>query len=84
MVSHFINDKLKLRDTVFPPRMTAFGSLLNALTDPKEHFQPTNINFSLLPPLEDDVLKGRKNKKAKRDCMLKHAKEGFNQWEVLY
>jgi methylenetetrahydrofolate--tRNA-(uracil-5-)-methyltransferase len=39
-------------DQAIPPRSTAIGSLLNAITEPKKHFQPTNINFGLFPPLD--------------------------------
>lgn len=39
-----------------PPRASAFGSLVNYVTqaNPK-HFQPANITFDLLPPLEKRV-----------------------------
>lgn len=39
-----------------PPRVSAFGSLVNYVTqaNPK-HFQPANITFDLLPPLEKRV-----------------------------
>jgi methylenetetrahydrofolate--tRNA-(uracil-5-)-methyltransferase len=43
-------------DPLPPPRATAFGSLMNYLTnaDPKK-FQPANITFDLLPPLDRKV-----------------------------
>ncbi len=39
-----------------PPRATALGSLVNYITqaDPKK-FQPANITFDLLPPLEKKI-----------------------------
>ena len=39
-----------------PPRASAFGSLAHYIThaDPK-HFQPANITFDLLPPLDERV-----------------------------
>ena len=39
-----------------PPRASAFGSLVHYIThaDPK-NFQPANITFDLLPPLEHRV-----------------------------
>jgi len=48
---------------VAPPRATALGSLVNYITnaDPKK-FQPANITFDLLPPLEKKV----------RDRQLRH------------
>ncbi|MBE8162695.1 MAG: methylenetetrahydrofolate--tRNA-(uracil(54)-C(5))-methyltransferase (FADH(2)-oxidizing) TrmFO [Bdellovibrionaceae bacterium] len=77
-----------------PPPQSAFGALLNAITEDKDHFQPTNINFSLFKPLtEKDIarlqgnllsteqkLKGRKNKQARRDLQIKNAQYYFNQW----
>jgi len=43
-------------DPVPPPRASAFGSLVHYIThaDPK-NFQPANITFDLLPPLEGHV-----------------------------
>jgi methylenetetrahydrofolate--tRNA-(uracil-5-)-methyltransferase len=48
---------------VAPPRATALGSLVHYIThaDPKK-FQPANITFDLLPPLEKKV----------RDRKLRH------------
>ena len=48
---------------VAPPRVTALGSLMNYVTnaDPKK-FQPANITFDLLPPLEKKI----------RDRQLRH------------
>jgi methylenetetrahydrofolate--tRNA-(uracil-5-)-methyltransferase len=55
---------LGARETpVAPPRTTALGSLVNYITqaDPKK-FQPANITFDLLPPLEKKI----------RDRQLRH------------
>jgi len=43
-------------EPVPPPRASAFGSLMHYIThaDPK-NFQPANITFDLLPPLEERV-----------------------------
>ncbi|MGB9106188.1 MAG: FAD-dependent oxidoreductase, partial [Terriglobales bacterium] len=39
-----------------PPRSTAFGSLVNYITQSDAHdFQPANITFDLLPSLEKKV-----------------------------
>ncbi|HEY7354101.1 MAG TPA: methylenetetrahydrofolate--tRNA-(uracil(54)-C(5))-methyltransferase (FADH(2)-oxidizing) TrmFO [Terriglobales bacterium] len=50
--SHFISGETP----VSPPRATALGSLVHYVTnaDPKK-FQPANITFDLLPPLEKKV-----------------------------
>jgi methylenetetrahydrofolate--tRNA-(uracil-5-)-methyltransferase len=64
------------------------GSLLEAITDPTraEHFQPTNINFALIPPLtEEDLepLKAQKlhrDKKAKKEIQIKKARAALESW----
>jgi len=65
------------REPVAPLRATAFGSLVNYVThaDPKK-FQPANITFDLLPPLE---LKVRDRKERHRQqCEL--ALTEFESW----
>ena len=64
-----------------PPRETAIGSLLNAITDSeREHFQPTNINFSLFPTPQEPGLRGRSNKRKKRERMIEIAQTALTQW----
>ncbi len=78
MVAHFLSQKLL--DKVFspPPRLSAFGSLLEAITDPTkaDHFQPTNINFSLLPPLEQK----ERDKELRKKLQIEKAREAFQSW----
>jgi methylenetetrahydrofolate--tRNA-(uracil-5-)-methyltransferase len=88
MVAKFLDQKLQ--DKVFnpPPRLSAMGSLLEAITDQTRanHFQPTNINFALIPPLaEDDIeaLKEQKlhrDKKAKKEIQIKKARAALEAW----
>jgi methylenetetrahydrofolate--tRNA-(uracil-5-)-methyltransferase len=88
LVAKFLDQKLQ--DKVFnpPPRHSAMGSLLEAITDPTRaaHFQPTNINFSLIPPLtETDIeeLKTQKlhrDKKAKKEVQIKKARAALETW----
>lgn len=80
MVAHFLNQKLQDRPLSLPPRHSAFGSLLNAITDEFkiDHFQPTNINFSLLPPLEEKI-RDRTQRKA---IQIKLAREALANWEL--
>lgn len=47
--------------TVVFPNETALGSLLRYISSPNSHFQPMNITFGLIPPLEKRI----KNKKEK-------------------
>jgi methylenetetrahydrofolate--tRNA-(uracil-5-)-methyltransferase len=79
MVGLLIDDQLNGRDYNFPPRYSALGSLHNAITEYKEHFQPTNINFSLFPAVELQVGK-HELRLAKRAEHLRLAKEAFNSW----
>ena len=58
---------------VAPPRATALGSLIHYITqaDPKK-FQPANITFDLLPPLEKKVR--ARQLRHKMQCELARAK----------
>jgi methylenetetrahydrofolate--tRNA-(uracil-5-)-methyltransferase len=78
MVSRFLNQKLQDRPFSAPPRASAFGSLLEAITDPTraEHFQPTNINFALLPPLAEK----ERDKTVRKEKQISLAREAFEQW----
>ncbi|HTA23797.1 MAG TPA: methylenetetrahydrofolate--tRNA-(uracil(54)-C(5))-methyltransferase (FADH(2)-oxidizing) TrmFO [Terriglobales bacterium] len=62
---------------VSPPRATAFGSLTHYIThaDPAK-FQPANITFDLLPPLEQKV-RDRKERH-RQQCQL--ALKDFDCW----
>lgn len=80
MVAGFLDDQLSGREVSLPPRTSAFGSLLNAITEEKEEFQPTNINFGLLPRLPDENLKGRKDRRLKKERQLQRAKQDFALW----
>ncbi len=79
LVAHFINQKLNDRPFTAPPRETALGSLLNAITDPfkQDHFQPTNINFSLLPPLAEKI----SDKTERKTVQIKMAREALTIWK---
>ena len=52
-----------------PPGTTAHGALLGHITGgaEAETFQPMNINFGLLPPLDDGALAGIPRKERKRE-----------------
>jgi methylenetetrahydrofolate--tRNA-(uracil-5-)-methyltransferase len=62
---------------VAPPRATAFGSLAHYIThsDPK-NFQPVNITFDLLPPLETRIRD--RQERHKMQCQL--ALTQFEAW----
>ncbi len=64
-------------EQVPPPRPSAFGSLVHYITqaDPR-NFQPANITFDLLPPLEEKI-RDRKERH-RRQCEL--ALREFDGW----
>jgi len=79
LVSSFIHQRVNGNEIKLPNRSTAFGSLLNAITEDKKHFQPTNINFSLFPAVTGEGMRGRKGRKQRRDLQIKTAQENFTQ-----
>lgn len=80
LVAHFLNDKLQGRPVLKPPRESALGSLLNGITEDNEYFQPTNINWSLFPKIENSGLGKREDKAKKREMQLHRAKLGLQEW----
>jgi methylenetetrahydrofolate--tRNA-(uracil-5-)-methyltransferase len=60
-----------------PPRPTAFGSLVNyvAHSDAK-NFQPANITFDLLPPLQNKIRDRQERRRQQCDLALNH----FDEW----
>lgn len=79
LVARFLADQLSGKEISLPPRQSAMGSLLNAITEYKEHFQPTNINFGLFPLLGMKIL-SQKDRELKRKIQLENAKTAFLNW----
>jgi methylenetetrahydrofolate--tRNA-(uracil-5-)-methyltransferase len=77
LVARFLDQKIRGAEFEAPPRYSAFGSLLNAITDETkiDHFQPTNINFGHMPPITK-----RMDKLLKRDLQIENARKAFRQW----
>ena len=63
------------------PRATALGSLVHYIThaDPK-NFQPANITFDLLEPLEEEVRKKIRDKKERHRIVCERALAAFDAW----
>ena len=63
------------------PRQTALGSLVNYITqaDPK-HFQPANITFDLLVPLDEETRRRVRDKKERHRMVCERALEAFDTW----
>jgi len=69
------------REPMAVPRGTALGSLVHYIThaDAKD-FQPANITFDLLEPLEEDVRKKVRDKKERHRMVCERALEKFDAW----
>jgi methylenetetrahydrofolate--tRNA-(uracil-5-)-methyltransferase len=63
------------------PRASANGSLTHYIThaDTKK-FQPANITFDLLPPLEEDLRKRIRDKKERHKLQCDRALEAWTNW----
>jgi methylenetetrahydrofolate--tRNA-(uracil-5-)-methyltransferase len=63
------------------PRATGLGSLINYIThaDPK-HFQPANITFDLLEPLEEELRRKIRDKRERHKLQCERSLEQFDAW----
>jgi len=63
------------------PRASALGSLVHYIThaDPK-HFQPANITFDLLEPLEEELRKKIRDKKERHRMVCERSLAAFDAW----
>jgi len=63
------------------PRLTANGSLTHYITHSEaKTFQPANITFDLLLPLEEDLRKKIRDKKERHRIQCERALEAWSQW----
>ena len=82
-------------DAVPPPATSALGALLNHITgghleadlgEGRRSFQPMNINYGLLPPIDPPKpsdgkrLKGKEKSRARRQAMSRRALEDLESW----
>ena len=70
-------------EPVTAPRGTALGSLVHYIThaDAKD-FQPANITFDLLEPLEEEVRNKLRDKKERHRMVCERALEKFDGWRA--
>ena len=62
-------------------RATALGSLIHYITHADaKHFQPANITFDLLQPLEDEVRRKVRDKKERHRIQCERALAAFEEW----
>ena len=63
------------------PRLTANGSLTHYITHAEtKKFQPANITFDLLPPLEDDLRRKIRDKKERHKLQCDRALVAWADW----
>ena len=61
----------------FPPSTTMLGGMVGHLrTQPNDDFQPSNVMFSMVPPIEGRRL----NKRARRDAQSERALQDLGAW----
>ena len=65
------------------PRATALGSLVHYITHAEaKHFQPANITFDLLEPLDEEVRGKVRDKKERHRMQCERALEAFEVWKT--
>jgi methylenetetrahydrofolate--tRNA-(uracil-5-)-methyltransferase len=63
------------------PRGTALGSLVNYITRADlKRFQPANITFDLLQPLEEETRKKIRDKRERHKLQCERALRNFDEW----
>jgi len=63
----------------FPPATTMLGGMLMHLRTPNDDFQPSNVMWSMVPPIEGKRL----NKRARRDAQSTRALQDLGAWIEL-
>jgi len=67
------------------PRATALGSLIHYITHAEaKNFQPANITFDLLKPLEEETRKKIRDKKERRRMQCERALAAFDAWRGAF
>jgi methylenetetrahydrofolate--tRNA-(uracil-5-)-methyltransferase len=63
------------------PRLSANGSLTHYITHAEgKHFQPANITFDLIPPLEDELRRRIRDKKERHRLQCDRALQAWDAW----
>jgi len=67
------------------PRTTALGSLVHYITHADaKNFQPANITFDLLEPLDDETRRRVRDKKARHRMQCERALAAFDAWRAVF
>ncbi len=74
-----VTAQMRQQPLQIPPAATAHGALVRYIAEANaDTFQPMNINFGLLPPLEKPV----RPKKARREAMVARALQALEEWQL--
>ncbi len=80
VIGRLLAAKLRDRAFSFPPATTALGALLGHLRRPTDDFQPSNVIWSMFPPLPST---GKKlGKRPRRIAMAERALHDLDAWLV--
>ncbi|HEY1210726.1 MAG TPA: methylenetetrahydrofolate--tRNA-(uracil(54)-C(5))-methyltransferase (FADH(2)-oxidizing) TrmFO [Terracidiphilus sp.] len=67
------------------PRASAHGSLVHYITHAdQKNFQPANMTFDLLEPLEDELRKKVRDKKERHRLQCERALKAFDAWRQFF
>lgn len=83
MAGWFAANEILENEPVRPPEVTALGGLLDHITGGADDssYQPMNINFGLLPPMDVRNERGKRIKgKEKKAAVSKRALDSLDQW----
>jgi len=71
------------QEPVRVPRATALGSLMHYITHADgKNFQPANITFDLLEPLDEETRRRVRDKKERHRIQCERALAAFDQWHA--
>lgn len=68
--------RLRGEPVLLPPETTALGGLLRYLQTPRDNFQPSNVTWSMIPPLHGTRL----GKRERYEAMARRALEDLEPW----
>jgi methylenetetrahydrofolate--tRNA-(uracil-5-)-methyltransferase len=81
MAGRFAAELLSGGTPIPAPRASAHGSLIHYITHSESKtFQPANITFDLLPPLEEELRKKIRDKKERHRIQCERALEAWENW----
>jgi methylenetetrahydrofolate--tRNA-(uracil-5-)-methyltransferase len=81
LAGRFAGEMMAGREPVPAPRLSAHGSLIHYICHAEaKRFQPANITFDLLPPLEEPLRKRIRDKKERHRMQCERALGAWGRW----